>query len=85
MTTAFIRVFLLVVWLLTLTGCYTYAPVEVHLVDAQTKHPVSGMEISTDYPRFMEFFPPKSDRAVTGADGVAVLSACTNYTKNRQR
>lgn len=71
-------------WLLLLaglTGCYSYAPVEVHVINAQTKRPLSGVRVKAEYTRFMEFFPPKLDRAVTDADGVAMLSVCTNYTK----
>jgi hypothetical protein len=64
-----------------LTGCYNYAPVEVHVVDSASNRPLAGIALKADYRRFMEFMPPKLDEAVTDASGIAVLSVCTNYRK----
>jgi hypothetical protein len=67
--------------LVVVSGCYTYVPVEVAVVNAATERPVPGVEVRADYPRFLEFFPPRLDRAVTDADGRVVLRVCDNYTK----
>jgi hypothetical protein len=70
---------LLLAVFLALTGCYTYAPVEVHVVDAATKQPLPGVTVHGDHHRFIELFPPKMEPSVTDANGVAMLSVCTNY------
>ncbi|HEX4123833.1 MAG TPA: hypothetical protein VHY37_03840 [Tepidisphaeraceae bacterium] len=56
--------------LIALTGCYSYWAVEVHAVDAVTQKPISGLRIDADYPRFLEFFPPRLDSQQTNADGI---------------
>ena len=65
--------------LVSLAGCYTYAPIDVRVIDASTNRPLAGMEIAADYGRFMEFFRPKLDHALTDMNGVATLTVCTNY------
>jgi hypothetical protein len=61
------------------SGCYTYVPVEVAVMNAATERPVPGVEVQVYYRRFVEFFPPRQDRPVTGPAGRAVLRVCDNY------
>jgi hypothetical protein len=63
---------------LSLSGCYTYSPLDVHIYDANTNEPVKGLQVQTIYPHMFEF-APNPDFVLTDAQGNARVKICTNY------
>jgi hypothetical protein len=60
------------------TGCqslYSYRPVAVQAVDAETKKPIPGADIVISYPLTRPSQAPYCSEGATGADGIARLRA----------
>jgi hypothetical protein len=57
--------------LVSLPGCYSYRTVAVIVVDAETRLPIRGAEVRTNYNQGLAHAAPTTSHAVTGPDGRA--------------
>jgi hypothetical protein len=73
---------LLLLALLSITGCYRYLPVQVHVYDAQTMQPLQGIPVSPGYLRHWPepiWFPPQQGAKPTDDAGLVTLKICPDY------
>ncbi len=60
------------------SGCqsmFQYRPMDVQVVDAETKKPISGAEVQVSYPVTPRSQAPRNSSGITGKDGDAVVQA----------
>lgn len=72
------------VWIALAAGCHSYRTVDVQILDIETRQPIAGAVVSTQYWLFMDLAPPPTREDVSDSEGKVRIKIARGW-ENRVR
>lgn len=73
-----LNVIVVLVLVLPFGGCYSYAPVKLKVLDANSTKPIEGAKVQIGYLVYLHPFPPRVHEGVTDKTGQVILPVALN-------